>query len=159
MTVVRVSEIGLQDAEQEIAGIGRRARELGPVGRIIRHRWHESERRILAAGAWAPRLASTRRRYRWTVRGRRAGSPGRVTGGMYRALTQPHQAGITDIQIGSSFILGPKVRGQVAHANFFAAGRGGQVARDAVDLDDQGLRDAAEDVGEYLIGSHAGRRR
>jgi hypothetical protein len=158
-------EGSIRAIELELEGMERRATTLRrPAFQRVRARWNEAEERILASRpGWAPRLASTRRRYEWPVRGDRADAQlGRVSGRMHRALTTPDADGILQYAAGGgdalTFTFGPIPNTNVAHANFFSAGRGGQVARPAVDIDDRGLTDALDDIAEHmLLGRHAGR--
>jgi len=153
--------------------LAERAAELRPVGYRVRDRWLEGERRVFRARRWAPRAASTRRRYRWPVRRWRrggtgpmrrgpVGAVGEFTGEMRKGLTRPRQPGQRDsieggTRGGLDVTVGAQRRGPLAHAHLFDGGAGRRPPRAVVVFDEIAHGDAAGDVIEYLIGRHAGR--
>jgi hypothetical protein len=155
--------LAIADSYRAIAG---RSERMRPAGELVRDRWIESERRLFDEKPWAPKLPSTRKRYRYPighfaaggtirVKGDPDGPPLHLSGTLERTLTTRHALGQRDSIVALRGALdvrvGLKAQGPIAYGNFQGDRHGNREARDPMSFDPIAHRDATGDVLHWLL--------
>lgn len=140
--------------------VSRRSKDLRPIAGFVQGQWLGSERRLFEARPWRPKSASTRRRYRWTIRPfsapyRRvrvdpAGPTLRATGHLQDTLTRANEPGQLlrrRSSVGSiSITVGLRPKGDAIYGAFLKNG-----GRDPLSFDDRAVEDTTGDLVDWLL--------
>jgi hypothetical protein len=163
MSEINVTGHSFDEIADAFETLARRNEDLTPLGYRVRSRWLESERRVFARGAFAPRAGSTTRRYRYPVRHSgdeqlhtdKGGRPMHFTGMLERGLTTAQARGQRDTSRprpgGLDVTVGIKPNGPLFYGAINQRGAGARPARKVVVFDAEAHGDSAGDYLEYVL--------